>query len=201
MPWRYGMDVAAAESAPAAALRGGTKEREGWTMRGDEGRESEAALERGAELGDEQAAGERETKRFTAGIGAVKCARAQEGSASATEWRSEQGGRCDTSTGSAEDEGREGGEDKAGASRRPPCLRILLIDNYDSYTYNLAHLLTEVNGGEAGARAGQERAGECSSLCGEHCCVGGVSAVKCSATAWICMQIRSTAAFPVSQLL
>jgi para-aminobenzoate synthetase len=30
-----------------------------------------------------------------------------------------------------------------------PPLRTLLIDNYDSYTYNLAHYLAEVNGGTA----------------------------------------------------
>ena len=29
----------------------------------------------------------------------------------------------------------------------PPPLRTLLIDNYDSYTYNLAHYLAEVNAG------------------------------------------------------
>ena len=27
-------------------------------------------------------------------------------------------------------------------------IRTLLIDNYDSYTYNLHQILTEVNGGE-----------------------------------------------------
>jgi len=30
--------------------------------------------------------------------------------------------------------------------RRPPFIRTLLIDNYDSYTYNLAHYLAVVNG-------------------------------------------------------
>ena len=31
---------------------------------------------------------------------------------------------------------------------RSPTLRTLLIDNYDSYTYNLFQLIAEVNGGE-----------------------------------------------------
>jgi hypothetical protein len=30
----------------------------------------------------------------------------------------------------------------------PALVRTLLIDNYDSYTYNLFQLLAEVNGGE-----------------------------------------------------
>ena len=29
-----------------------------------------------------------------------------------------------------------------------PTLRTLLIDNYDSYTYNLFQLIAEVNGGD-----------------------------------------------------
>lgn len=29
-------------------------------------------------------------------------------------------------------------------------LKTLLIDNYDSYTYNLFHLISEVNGGTCG---------------------------------------------------
>lgn len=32
-------------------------------------------------------------------------------------------------------------------------LRTLLIDNYDSYTYNLFQLIAEVNGGAAGLTA------------------------------------------------
>lgn len=32
-------------------------------------------------------------------------------------------------------------------ARPPGPLRTLLIDNYDSYTYNLAHYLAEANGG------------------------------------------------------
>ena len=32
-------------------------------------------------------------------------------------------------------------------------LRTLLIDNYDSYTYNLFQLLSEVNGGAAAAQS------------------------------------------------
>jgi len=46
---------------------------------------------------------------------------------------------------------------------------ILLLDNYDSYTFNLAHLIAEVDGrhplviaaGEAEGLAERVRAGEC----------------------------------------
>jgi len=37
----------------------------------------------------------------------------------------------------------------ASPSALPPPLRTLLIDNYDSYTYNLAHYLAEINNGVA----------------------------------------------------
>ena len=158
VPWRHGAgDMTATEHGAAATLQGGTKECEGGRMRGDEGRNSNAWWEGDAAAGEEQAVRERERERVrvAAGTSAMRLAGGQRHSPSATERMSPTEGRCSASADSTEAVGREGGEDEAGAGRPPPCLRILLIDNYDSYTYNLAHLLTEVNGGEAGARAVQ----------------------------------------------
>ena len=44
-------------------------------------------------------------------------------------------------------------------------MRTLLIDNYDSFTYNLFHLIAEVNGSEPIVVRNDERRGRSSRRC------------------------------------
>ena len=65
-------------------------------------------------------------------------------------------------------------------SPRQPPVRTLLIDNYDSYTYNLAHYLTEVNGVEPVVVYNDECGGDWGRVKGRCASLGGFESIVIS---------------------